>query len=132
MSETVKAAPLPMAQQNGQHEQKRGSSGAYKGFVAGVFSGIAKLSGESFRPSTCSVKVADRSCSWSSVRYDQSPITNVRDDSVQRTIGLPDANTTKRGIFRTLQRRHSTTSWLDVHGQCNAGKSDNVPTGTQR
>lgn len=130
MSEAVKAVPLPMAQQNGQNEQKRGSSGAYKGFVAGVFSGIAKLSGESFRPSTCFVKATDQSCSWSPIRYDQSPIANVRDDSVQRTIRLPDANTTKRGVSRTIQRRHSTTSRMDVHGQYNAGKSDNVSPDT--
>lgn len=41
-------APLPMSQHDVQAASKKGESkGTYKGFVAGVFSGIAKLSGVS-------------------------------------------------------------------------------------
>ena len=47
MSATANAIPLPVSQHDEQLPAKPGvgSKGNYKGFVAGVFSGIAKLSG---------------------------------------------------------------------------------------
>lgn len=51
MSASIDAVAEPMSQQNAQKQTKAigGSQGNYKGFVAGVFSGIAKLSGMCLR-----------------------------------------------------------------------------------
>lgn len=67
MSASLKdAQPLPSSQHDGQNVQKSSApAGNYKGFVAGVFSGISKLSGMCFL--NTSFNIANRSRSRPSV-----------------------------------------------------------------
>jgi len=68
--------------------------GNYKGFVAGVFSGIAKLSGESARL----VPKEDTSLtppSRPSLRHDQSTVTDFEHRTIQRAIGMSQADIEK-------------------------------------
>lgn len=69
MSGAIKVATTPMSQHDMKSEKKP-SGGNYKGFVAGVFSGIAKLSGIELHLLLNVDVVTDRSASWPSIRHD--------------------------------------------------------------
>ena len=53
------------------------SNGSYKGFVAGVFSGIAKLTGQSGQNRLVDMST-NRLYSWAPFRHDQGPTTDVQ------------------------------------------------------
>ena len=87
----------------------------YKGFVAGVFSGVAKLSGTNVL-SQYKEEAANLGCSRPPFRYHQSSVADKREVSIQRASGLLATNSPKGRFTRIIQRCHTTTSRMDVYG----------------
>jgi hypothetical protein len=85
----------------------------YRGFVAGVFSGIAKLSGTYSHLASSTVANCN---SRSPIRHHQSSITNDRQVALPRPVGLPTTNCSQGRSDGTVQRRLSTAGRMDVHG----------------
>ena len=109
---------------------KKGESKNYKGFVAGVFSGIAKLTGEFAHPASFQLRaiveysilarvIANDTMQHNSrppLRHHKSPPPNLTPISIQRSTPMPPHHRAKRIHNRPLQRRHPTARRLDVHG----------------
>jgi hypothetical protein len=114
MSATVmKTGEVPAASAVVDPAEPHGSPKYYRGFVAGVFSGIAKLSGMFIFQEQTTLANED---SWPSLRYHQSPPTNYRQVTVSRTSRLSVTDTEEGGRYRTVQGRNTTIGRMDVHG----------------
>lgn len=131
---------------------KKENAKNYKGFVAGVFSGIAKLSGKKFMTlifrslwtlSSSSKPIETPpfiNCSNTlyqylltppsrpPLRHHQSPTPNLRPLTLLRPPPMPPPNRAERRRLRPLQRCHPTPCRLDVHGQHHARLLDVLPT----
>lgn len=136
------SAPDAMGQQKAESTlaQSGTSKSNYKGFVAGVFSGIAKLSGKSCFHSLCLVsglKLTLFLSSWTSVRmivslrriesyvneiaqvrYRQGSPTNKQRCTVPRTVGLHVANSSEGRSAWVLQGSYTAAGRMDGDGFC--------------
>lgn len=97
-------------------DDSRKSPKHYRGFVAGVFSGIAKLSG-------MGMKQAFFCCEPGLTRHSRPPIRHGKSASADdakiafpRPCRLSHADAAERGLRRTVQGRHSAAGRMDVHG----------------
>jgi hypothetical protein len=120
--------------------EKKESHSNYKGFVAGVFSGIAKLSGmfnthprppdQGWDVSQTRFKLdkkladmqegtdmANSSKSWASIRYNKGSPADLRLKTLLRSPSMSPTNGTERGCSGTIQRSYSSTCRMDVYGQ---------------
>lgn len=86
----------------------------YRGFVAGVFSGIAKLSGVTV--CTCCLHPYLTRDSWAPLRHSESATANDRKVAFQRSSRLSHADFEKGGLRGVVQRRDPAVGGVDVYG----------------
>ena len=96
-------------------EEPQKSPKHYRGFVAGVFSGIAKLSGTALACNAFYGHIANSS-SRPPLRHCQSPLTNNRQVALPRASGLFIANSEEGRVYGLIQGCHTAVGRMDVHG----------------
>jgi hypothetical protein len=95
-------------------DEPRKSPKHYRGFVAGVFSGIAKLSGI-HHPSSVERKWLTR-VSRPPFRHHKSASPDHGEEPIPRACRLPHADAPKRRLRGVVQGRNTSAGGVDVHG----------------